>query len=78
MPKKKMMRKARKQFLYALKVFPANSQTVKEKRTLFCQRRREYIRPLEGKMNPDLNLAKAKYYLIYAQTIKAILAKNEN
>ena len=39
---KKIMRKARKQFSYALKNFPSTSQIVREKRTIFCQRRREY------------------------------------
>ena len=39
---KKIMRKARKQFSYGLKNFPSTSQIVREKRTIFCQRRREY------------------------------------
>ena len=38
---KKIMRKARKQFSYALKDFPSTSQIVREKRIIFCQRRRE-------------------------------------
>ena len=38
----KKLRKARKQFIHALEVFPSTSHTMKEKRTVFCQRCREY------------------------------------
>ena len=56
---KKIMRKARKQFSYVLKNFPSTSQIVREKRTIFCQRRREY-NSIKRKMKINSNLFQAK------------------
>ena len=58
---KKIMRKARKQFSYALKNFPSTSQIVREKRTFFGKGEESTIvRKRDMKINS--NLTKAKDY----------------